>query len=66
MVLRKLKFDRFVERGVVGQALARSSYDASSLIAMIVYYAVLLPVFTGNGPRPVGAPQGGAPKKVTR
>jgi hypothetical protein len=42
MVLRKLKFDRFVERGVIGQALARSNYDASSLIAMIVYYAVLL------------------------
>ena len=42
MAARKLKFDRFVERGVIGQALARSNYDASSLIAMIVYYAVLL------------------------
>src|SRR6185437_9963856 len=29
MLLRRVKFDRFVERGVVGQALARSNTDAT-------------------------------------
>jgi hypothetical protein len=29
-VARKLGFDRFAERGVIGQALARSNYDAGS------------------------------------
>jgi hypothetical protein len=42
MLLGRVHFDRFVERGVVGQALSRSSYDASGLIAKIVYYLVLL------------------------
>lgn len=41
-LLRKLKFDHFAQRGVVGQALGRSNYDASGLIAKIVYYMVLL------------------------
>ena len=42
MILRRVKFDHFVERGVVGQALARSNTDATTLIAKIVYYAILL------------------------
>ena len=42
MVLRRVKFDHFVERGVVGQALKRSNTDATALIAKIVYYAILL------------------------
>jgi hypothetical protein len=42
MLLEKLNFNRFAERGAVGEALKRTSYDASSLIAMIAYYAVLL------------------------
>jgi hypothetical protein len=42
MLLRKVKFDSFAERGIVGQALGRSNYDASGLIARIVYYMVLL------------------------
>jgi hypothetical protein len=42
MILRRVKFDHFVERGVIGQALARSNTDATSLIARIVYYAILL------------------------
>ncbi|MGH3250010.1 MAG: mechanosensitive ion channel family protein [Trebonia sp.] len=42
MVLRRIKFDHFVERGMVGQALARSNTDATSLIAKVVYYAILL------------------------
>jgi hypothetical protein len=41
-LLRKLKFDHFAQRGVVGQALGKSNYDASGLIAKIVYYMVLL------------------------
>src|SRR6202035_3815245 len=42
MILRRVKFDRFVECGGVGQALARSSTDATTLISKIVYYAILL------------------------
>nr|WP_255686824.1 hypothetical protein [Pseudonocardia sp. TRM90224] len=41
-VLEKVGFDRLVERGGIGRALARSSTDASGLIASLVYYAVLL------------------------
>lgn len=57
MVLRRVKFDRFVERGVVGQALARSNTDATALIARIVYYALLLVTlqmaFGVWGPNPI-------------
>lgn len=57
MVLRRVKFDRFVERGVIGQALARSHTDATSLIAKIVYYAILLVTlqmaFGVWGPNPI-------------
>ena len=42
VVLRRLRFDRFVERGAVGDALKRTSYDATTMIAKIVYYALLL------------------------
>ncbi|MBK1788265.1 mechanosensitive ion channel family protein [Prauserella cavernicola] len=42
VVLDRLNFDRAVERGGIKQALARSKYDASGLIAALVYYAVLL------------------------
>ena len=41
-LLERVGFDRAVERGGVGQALARSKYDASDIVARIVYYAVLL------------------------
>jgi Mechanosensitive ion channel, conserved TM helix len=41
-VLHRAHFDRFAQRGFVGNALARSNYDASGLIAKIIYYAVLL------------------------
>jgi Conserved TM helix len=41
-VLRKIGFDRFAERGVVGQALARTNYDAAGMIGRIVYYLILL------------------------
>jgi hypothetical protein len=41
-ILHRAHFDRFAQRGFVGNALARSNYDASGLIAKIIYYAVLL------------------------
>jgi len=57
MLLRRMRFDHFVERGVVGQALARSNTDATSLIARIVYYAILLVTlqlaFGVWGPNPI-------------
>lgn len=45
-VLEKVGFDRLVERGGIKAALDRTSYDASSLLGKLVYYAVLL--FTLN------------------
>ena len=41
-VLERVGFDRAVERGGIRAALARSRYDASDLVAKLVYYAVLL------------------------
>ncbi|XVV05889.1 mechanosensitive ion channel family protein [Actinosynnema sp. CA-248983] len=41
-VLERVHFDRAVERGGIGDALSRSRFDASGLVAQIVYYAVLL------------------------
>jgi hypothetical protein len=41
-VLERVGFDRAVERGGVGRALAKSKYDASSLLAKIVFYALML------------------------
>jgi hypothetical protein len=58
-VLERLRFDRAVERGGLGRALAQSKYDASDLIAMLVYYAVLLITlqlaFGVFGPNPISA-----------
>jgi len=59
LVLERLHFNRAVERGGVKQALARSKYDASGLIAGLVYLAVLLIAlqlaFGAFGPNPVSA-----------
>ncbi len=41
-ILERVGFDRAVERGGIRTALARSRYDASDLVARLVYYAVLL------------------------
>lgn len=41
-VLERVHFDRAVQRGGLSDALARSKFDASGLVAQIVYYAVLL------------------------
>jgi hypothetical protein len=59
MILRRVHFDHFVERGVVGQALTRSRTDATTLIAKIVYYAILLialqMAFGVFGPNPISS-----------
>ncbi|MFE9748375.1 hypothetical protein ACFYOT_26010 [Saccharothrix saharensis] len=56
-VLERVHFDRAVQRGGIGDALARSKFDASGLVAQIVYYAVLLIAlqiaFGVFGPNPV-------------
>lgn len=56
-VLQKVGFDRVVERGGIKQMLERGRYDASSLIAKVVYYAVLLitleVAFGVFGPNPI-------------
>jgi small-conductance mechanosensitive channel len=41
-ILERVGFDRAVERGGVKQALAQSKYDASDILAKLVYYFVLL------------------------
>jgi hypothetical protein len=57
VVLTRVGFDRAVERGGVRRALEQSKYDASGLIAALVYYAVLLIAlqfaFGVFGPNPV-------------
>ncbi|MBB2915462.1 F0F1-type ATP synthase assembly protein I [Streptosporangium becharense] len=62
-ILERVGFDRLVERGGVGRALARSRYDASDLIAKLIYYAVLLITlqiaFSVFGPNPVSDLLGG-------
>lgn len=56
-VLRRIGFDRAVERGGVQRALTHSRYDASDILAKIVYYAVLLiglsMAFGVFGPNPI-------------
>jgi hypothetical protein len=56
-VLGRVGFDRWVERGGIKAALARSKYDASDIVARLVYYAVLLftlqLAFGVWGPNPV-------------
>jgi Conserved TM helix len=41
-ILERVHFDRAVERGGIKTALARSKYDASDLVARLVFYTVLL------------------------
>jgi Conserved TM helix len=56
-VLERVGFDRWVERGGVKRALARSKYDASSLLSQIIFYIALLFVlqlaFGVFGPNPI-------------
>ena len=56
-VLERVGFDRAVERGGVKKALAKSKYDASDVVAKLVYYALVLFVlqaaFGVFGPNPI-------------
>jgi hypothetical protein len=56
-LLERVGFDRWVERGGVKRALARSRFDASSLLSQIVFYVVFLFVlqlaFGVFGPNPI-------------
>jgi hypothetical protein len=56
-VLERVGFDRLVERGGIKQALARSQYDASSILSRIVFYIAFLFVlqlaFGVFGPNPI-------------
>lgn len=56
-LLRRVHFDRMADRGSIGQALSSRGYDATSLLARLVYYAVLLITlqlaFGVFGPNPV-------------
>lgn len=55
-LLEKIGFDRWVERGGIKRALAKSEYDASDLLARIVFYGLFLIVLQlafgvfGNNP----------------
>ncbi len=56
-VLERVGFDKAVERGGVGKALAKSQYDASGILGKIVFYALFLFVlqlaFGVFGPNPI-------------
>lgn len=56
-ILERVGFDRMVERGGIKTALARSSLDASSILARIVFYVAFLFVlqlaFGLFGPNPI-------------
>jgi hypothetical protein len=56
-LLRRVHFDRMADRSSIGQALSSRGYDATSLLARLVYYAVLLITlqlaFGVFGPNPV-------------
>ncbi|MPZ81990.1 MAG: hypothetical protein GEV28_17000 [Actinophytocola sp.] len=56
-VLEGVGFDRIAERGGIKRMLARSKYDASDIIAKLIYYAILLITlqlaFGVFGPNPV-------------
>ncbi len=56
-ILERMHFNRVAERGVVGNTLRRSDYDAARLIARLFFYAVLLitlqMAFNVFGPNPI-------------
>jgi len=59
MLLRRLGFDRLVDKGGLRQALAKSSIDPTDLIVKVIYYAIVLLVlqfaFGVFGPNPISA-----------
>jgi Conserved TM helix len=56
-LLERVGFNRWVERGAIGEAIARSRFDASDIMGTIVFWAVFLLVlqlaFGVFGPNPV-------------
>ena len=56
-ILERVGFDGAVERGGIKQALAKSKYDASDLVAKLVKYAIILftlvIAFNVFGPNPI-------------
>ncbi len=56
-ILERVGFDRAIERGGIAKAMERSKYDASDILAKIVYYFVLLftlqLAFSAFGPNPI-------------
>lgn len=59
VILERVGFDRAVERGGVARALERSTYDASDIVAKLVFDALLLVTlvlaFNAFGPNPRSA-----------
>lgn len=56
-VLRRIGFDRLVERGGINRMLSHSRYDATKLLVKLIYYSILLVTlqmgFGTFGPNPV-------------
>ena len=56
-ILQKVGFDKAVERGGIKKALAKSEYDAATIVGRIIYYALMLFVlqiaFGVFGPNPI-------------
>src|SRR5215203_4503629 len=56
-ILERVGFDRLVERGGIKRILARTKFDASDILAKIVFYAIFLFVlqlaFGVFGPNPI-------------
>ena len=56
-ILERVGFDRLVERGGIKKALSQSKYDASGILSKVVYYAIMLFVFSTAfgvfGPNPI-------------
>ena len=45
-LLERAGFDRAVEKGGIKKALAKSSYDASDIVAKLVFFAIFIPVLS--------------------
>ncbi len=56
-ILERVGFDRAIERGGIGKALESSRYDASDILAKLVFYTIMLFVlstaFGVFGPNPI-------------
>jgi hypothetical protein len=48
-ILRRVGFDRLAERGGIKRALSKTNYDASRLLAKLLFYALMLLFANGTG-----------------